>query len=142
MSSSTQDRYNMSMEFKDYLLQKYWEWEKTTGKRQSFSAFALYLGVKQSAFAHWIGGNIIPSRESIDRLAKKLGSEVYEAAGYSMPDPVLQVKGFPPEVIDALEEARLKIIASGIAGDPAASLDVIRETLKKVSVTSISKTQL
>ena len=129
MSSTHQERYNIGVEFKDYLLKKFWEWEKSTGKRQSFSAFANYLGVKQSAFAHWIGGNITPSRESVDKLAEKLGEETYDAAGLPRPDPRISLVGLPPDVAEALEhnvdralsKIKLELESRGLdSGDPEA----------------------
>jgi hypothetical protein len=40
------------MEFKDWLVDKFLELEKTQPKRQPYVAFARYLGVKQSAPPH------------------------------------------------------------------------------------------
>lgn len=73
------------MIFKDWLYQKFSEWEKTTGERQTGVSFAKYLGVTQPALASWLNGRYIPKGRSVAILAKKLGYDVYEVLGMPMP---------------------------------------------------------
>ena len=71
-------------EFPEFLLRKFREWESTTKKRQSATAFARYLGVKQPTLTRWLNGDNPPDLPNIQKLAKKLGNEIYLVSFYSV----------------------------------------------------------
>lgn len=71
-------------------MNRFLEWEKGTGQRQSYSAFARYLGVKQSTLSQWLTGNYPPNIEHVRILAEKLGSDIYSVMGLGVNDPRLQ----------------------------------------------------
>ena len=73
-----------------WLTRKFREWESKTGRRQSLSAFARYLGVKQPSLSHWINHDNPPSYENIEKLAEKLGPEIYDIMGMPRPDPNIE----------------------------------------------------
>lgn len=83
--------------FKDYLFQKFIEWEKATEKRRvSFSAFARWLSnnsfdieVKHQVLDKWINGTIPKEAKYIYVLAEKFGDEIYEILEVERPDPDL-----------------------------------------------------
>jgi len=92
------------MEFKDWLMEKFLEWEKQQTRRQTYSSFSRYLGIKQNTFSQWMAGNYVPSRENADQLANRLGNEIYEVLGMKAPDPIITAieeleKSSDPEAI-------------------------------------------
>jgi len=98
------------------------------------------IGAPPTTFSSWVNSKRgKPSIQYLPKIAEVFSFEIYEIVGEPRPTPVMSTAGLLPEVVEVLEEARLKIIESGKSSDLAASLDTIRETLKKVSATSISK---
>ena len=77
------------MDFKQFLEVKYLEWQQKQGGRKTVHQFASYLGVGQSTLSNWWNGERKPEGESVDKLAKKLGLEVYDVLGLERPDPDL-----------------------------------------------------
>ncbi len=73
------------MTFKEWLYQKFLEWEKSTGERQTGVSFARHLGVTQPALSSWLNGKYIPKGRSLAILAKKLGYDVYDVVGLPRP---------------------------------------------------------
>ena len=45
---------------KEWLNQKFNEWEKAQGRSQSYYAFARYLEVSQSGLGQWMTGGAVP----------------------------------------------------------------------------------
>jgi len=76
--------------FKDWLNQKFIEWEKAQGRRQSYYAFAHYLEVSQSGLAEWMTGSNVPGGEDLPNLATRLGPEVYDVLGLPRPSAEVQ----------------------------------------------------
>ena len=97
--------------FKDYLFQKFEEWEKTQSKRRSsFSAYARWLSdnsmeieVKQQVLDSWMNGVTPKDYKYLLVLAEKIGDEIYHVLGYKSPNPYFQklshVWDFLPEEI-------------------------------------------
>jgi transcriptional regulator with XRE-family HTH domain len=71
---------------KDWLSQKFNEWEKAQGRSQSYYAFARYLEVTQSSLSQWMTGASIPAGEDLLSVASKLGPEVYDVLGVPRPN--------------------------------------------------------
>lgn len=102
--------------FKDYLFEKFLEWEKTTPKkRSSVSAYARWLSentyeveVKQQVIDTWINGSLPKDEKYIDVLAEKLGDEIYEILNRSRPNPrlkrVTKIWEFLPESVQVFIE--------------------------------------
>src|SRR5512138_1979442 len=61
----------------DWLEQKYLEWEKSEGSRQTYYTFARYLDVGHSLLAQWISGTAVPQGDDLARVAGVLGPEIY-----------------------------------------------------------------
>lgn len=84
--------YNVHMPklFKDYLFNKFLEWEKTQpGRRSTYTAYSRYLGIKQQLVSVWMKGTFKPNEENAVKLASKLGDEVYDYLDFPKPDPLL-----------------------------------------------------
>lgn len=76
--------------FKDWLAQKFNDWEKSQGRKQSYYAFARYLGVSQANLAQWMEGAALPAGDDLRALAELLGAEVYDLLQMDRPDPQLE----------------------------------------------------
>lgn len=75
---------------KDWLNQKFIEWEKAEGRRQSYYAFARFLGVSQSGLGQWMAGSGSPSGGDLLVIADKLGPEIYDLLGLPRPNAEVQ----------------------------------------------------
>jgi hypothetical protein len=75
---------------KDWLNQKFTEWEKTQGRSQSYYTFARHLAVSQSGLAQWMTGNGVPGGDDLIAIAAKLGPEIYDMLGLPRPDTDVQ----------------------------------------------------
>jgi len=79
-------------QFSEWLMQQFVAWEQQMPRRQSYSAFARYLEVNQSSFSQWMAGNYVPTGENLQKIATKLGYEIYNVLGerpiqvYAVPD--------------------------------------------------------
>ncbi len=62
----------------EWLEQKFLEWEKSEGSRQTYYTFARYLDVGHSTLTLWISGTAVPQGDDLTRIASKLGPEIYE----------------------------------------------------------------
>lgn len=120
------------MNFKDWIMGKFLEWEKETGKRQSFSAYGRYLGIKQSTFSQWLNGSSVPSYENAVSISLKVGEQVYDVLGYARP-----VEVFPFALRSALESARVKIIEAGVSGDSPEAESIIISAMNAAGYTLI-----
>ena len=95
---------------KDWLNQKFIEWEKTQGNKQSYYAFARYLEVSQSGLGQWMTGSAVPGGDDLLNIAKKLGADVYDVLGLPRPNAEVQrltvsFAGLPPDIRKALSGA-------------------------------------
>lgn len=106
------------MTFPQFLEKKFLEWQSEQGGRRTVSDFAKYLGVKQSSVSMWWTGANVPSKESIDKLADKLGIEVYDALGVPRPNENLYyvTKHFE-KVPDKLQKAIREQIEKYLTGE-------------------------
>ncbi len=95
---------------KDWLNQKFVEWERAQGHKQSYYAFARYLEVSQSGLGQWMIGNGVPSGDDLLNIAKKLGAEVYDILGLPRPNAEVQrltvsFASMPPDIRQRLASA-------------------------------------
>lgn len=132
------------MTFKEWLYQKFVDWEKSTGDRQTGVSFAKYLGVTQPALSSWLNGRYIPKGRSVAILAKKLGYDVYEVLGLPIPtvedlsDEEIQMLDLlnrcPMELRGAVVSTLVQVVALveayGII-DQSQILSIVADTLRK-----------
>lgn len=97
------------MEFKNWLMDQFVEWERKQASRQTYSAFARYLDVKQPSLSGWLAGDYVPTGENLEKVANKLGLEVYDALGLPRPDSMLY------DIEQAFSQDRLQTEESRIA---------------------------
>ncbi len=96
-----------SMTIPSYLNDQFRAWEKSTGRKQTVSAFARWLGIKQPTLNR--------------SLARKLGPKIYDVAGHPRPD-------------DLFMEAQLEPLAEIILSFPPEKRDRVRELIVKYAV--------
>lgn len=73
------------MKFSKFLEFKYLEWQQNVG-RKTVKEFAAYIGVSTSTISTWWNEDRVPEGENIQKLASKLGIEVYDSLDLPRPD--------------------------------------------------------
>jgi hypothetical protein len=125
---------------KDWLTQKFSEWEKTQGGRQSYYAFARYLEVGQSGLAQWMMGTATPSGDDLLTIAHKLGPEVYDVMGLPRPSAEAQrvtvsFASLPPDLrqklTGALAEVEQTLRNERLRPDAADARKIVLDILAK-----------
>jgi len=124
----------------DWLNQKFLEWEKTQGRKQSYYAFARYLEVSQSGLAQWMTGSGTPSGEDLLNIASKLGPEIYGVLGLPRPNAEMQrltvsFANLPPDIrqrlAKAIVESDTALHVERLRPDSAEARKVVIEILAK-----------
>jgi len=129
---------------KDWLNQKFREWEKSQGKSQSYFAFARFLGVSQTTLAAWLDGSAEPRTDDLALIAARLGPEVYTAAGLRQPPTLAQdqlsgaMRSLPAGLRERLSEAILAtataIGENGLAPDSIEAKKLAVEVLARFGI--------
>ncbi len=80
----------MQNKLRDWFNKHFVDWQAKTGKRQTLDTFAAYLGVSRSTLSKYMNGNSRPGgQEFIEKIAEKLGPEIYDLIDKPRPDPDL-----------------------------------------------------
>lgn len=95
---------------KDWLNLRFNEWEKAQGNRQSYYAFARFLGVSQSALGQWMTGGSVPGGDDLTAIAGKFGPGIYDILGLPRPNAEVQritvsFASLPPDLRQRLTNA-------------------------------------
>jgi hypothetical protein len=122
--------------FKDYLYEKFLEWEKNQSKRRSsFSAYARWLSdnslnieVKQQNVDTWMNGKIPKDYKFVVVLAEKIGDEIYDILDKPRPNPHLQKVNRAWEFIP--EDVQIKLSAEAEKYEAQNISDRIQKTSK------------
>ena len=96
----------LGMDFRDWLTAKYVEWRgDRVGRGTSMTAFAKYLGVRQSVFNEWMQGRALPGKVSLRKLGPKY-PDIYDVLDIPSPEGESPYgHAFPPDMRRALELA-------------------------------------
>ena len=78
------------MKFNEWLEKNFVEWMAQAGKVRTQADFAEWLGIHKTQLNMYLTGNRTPTGENVDKLAAKLGPEIYDLLGLARPDPLLQ----------------------------------------------------
>lgn len=89
----------------DWLNKEFLKWERKSGDRQTYKAFAEYLEVNYRTFSSWINQGSKPAGENLRKVADKLGDEIYVLLGEEPPPPSISLDLLPPEFRDRLNRA-------------------------------------
>lgn len=80
-------------DFADFLEKKYLKWRAEQKTRKAgITQFADTLGIPRASLNNYMlrGTKPKPDDENLEKIAGKLGDEVYDVLGYRRPDPVLR----------------------------------------------------
>jgi transcriptional regulator with XRE-family HTH domain len=89
--------------FQAWFNRKWSEWDAKEGRRTIQQELADYLGITRASVAQYAAGRQLPEGDSLRRIAKKFGVEVYEILGVKpLPDDFSQ---FPPSLAARLRAA-------------------------------------
>lgn len=125
---------------KEWFNQKFNEWEKRQGGRQSYYAFARYLEVGQSVLSQWMIGSAVPDGEDLAAVAAKLGPEIYDVAGLPRPNAdtqrlMVSFANLPPDIRDnlsmAVAEANQALKQENLRADAADARKLVIAILEK-----------
>lgn len=104
----------MTKSIASWLNEKFLDWENKQGKRQTISGFAEFLSVPQPSLSNWMAGVHEPSGESLLKIAKKLGMEIYEIAGVKNPpisdSEILEIASKWSELSEKQKEKIMQIV--------------------------------
>ena len=79
----------MKNELGQWLDHQFLQWQIAQGGSKTVVEFAEYLGVSRDALYKWMNGKRVPDFEYVERLADKLGPEIYGLVGLPRPDEQL-----------------------------------------------------
>lgn len=124
------------MTMKEFLDREFWKWQNGD-RTKTLLQFAEYLSVEYGALSAWMNGARHPKRESVTRLAEKLGLEAWDAAGFARPNQgeTLRVPGkfmddwknLTPEQRSEFESFFATITAEELLDFLRAAIDVKRK---------------
>jgi len=124
----------------DWLNQKFIEWERAQGRKQSYYAFARYLEVSQSGLQQWMIGSSTPGGDDLLNIAGKLGPDVYDLLGLPRPNADVQrvtvsFASLPPDIrqrlTNAITEADRTLRQEHLRPDSAEARPLVVEILAK-----------
>ena len=82
---------SQSQTFAKWLELQYIDWMQKKGEISSQRDFANYLGIDPMSLSNYLNAKRkSPDQETVEKLADKLGPEVYDVLGLARPDPQLQ----------------------------------------------------
>lgn len=79
-------------EVSDWLEQKFLEWRASNrNRRAGVTQFAEYLGLSRDVLNSYLSRGSKPDGENLEKIAGKLGDEIYALVGKTPPDPLLRM---------------------------------------------------
>ena len=118
----------MKSKLGQWLDQQFLKWQISQGGSKTVVEFAHYLGVSRDALYKWMNGQRVPDLEYIEKLADKLGVEIYDMLGLQRPNEHLsRVK----TVWDNLSEAEQEAYAAEIERIAASNKQKLVEKQKR-----------
>lgn len=73
-----------------FLTEQFVIWQAKERGRRTLEDFANYLDVNRSLLSYWINGSRVPSKENIEKIAYRLGNEIYDVLEMERPNAHLQ----------------------------------------------------
>ena len=105
------------MDVNEWLERKFLEWQIDEG-RKSLTSFAQYLGIPQAVISHYMSGRYKPSGDNVNKIAAKLGPEIYDLLGLQRPDPLLEEMRQTYDQVSEVRRRKLVSTFSALAKDP------------------------
>ena len=64
-------------------------WISETGQRHTVTEFAEWLDIARPVVSRYLSGDRVPTGNNVDKIAYRLGPEIYDLLGLQRPDPQL-----------------------------------------------------
>lgn len=74
----------------EWLERQFLGWQTQEGERKTVGAFADWLGVSRVLLSRWMNSQSNPDKSSADKIALRLGNDIYKLLGLDEPDEGLQ----------------------------------------------------
>jgi hypothetical protein len=87
-----------------WLDKKFREWENARGRKSTITAFAKYLEIPSGLLNKYMNDRNKPEGKNVEKLASKLGNEIYDLLGLARPDTI-PLDRLPHQVRDRLANA-------------------------------------
>jgi hypothetical protein len=109
-TSSPKKGGKTNQKFADWLLRKFVDWQLEKREGANATKFGRWIDPKipQQYMSRWLNG-FVPNQKNIDRLAKKLGPEVYDILGIERPVTDPRLKGINQVWYDLPEEIKNRV---------------------------------
>jgi len=95
----------MKTELGRWLEMQFIKWQMEQGERKTVRGFAAYLEVSLGTLNKWMHGDRAPDLESVQKIATKLGPEIYDLAGFPRPNSDIERIRQAFEVLSKEEQA-------------------------------------
>jgi plasmid maintenance system antidote protein VapI len=96
---------------------KFIQWMAQTGERHTVTEFAEWLGIARPVVSRYLSGDRVPTGNNVDKIADRLGPEIYDLLGLQRPDPLLQeIQANWDILTDEEREQIYRVIANAIEG--------------------------
>jgi transcriptional regulator with XRE-family HTH domain len=103
--------------FGHWLTRKFLDLQSQSGHPWTVTEFAGYLECPQSSISRWMQGKSLPDEARTDKIATKLGDEIYDLVDLPRPDPDLRrIEAMWPMIKEERKAYILKVIEKA-AGD-------------------------
>ena len=103
----------------EWLDKKFREWQNSRDKRSSVTAFAKYLEIPRPLLSHYMNGRNKPEGKNVDKIAAKLGNEIYDILGLARMNTI-PLDQLPQQVRDrlaaAIYEVNSELESRGLSG--------------------------
>ena len=76
--------------FSAWLEKQYINWLTQAGERRTQREFAAWLGISNALLSHYLRGSRNPTSDFLEKIALRLGDEVYDVVELPRPDPQLR----------------------------------------------------
>lgn len=72
--------------FSAWLEKQYINWLTQAGERRTQREFAAWLGISNALLSHYLRGSRNPTSDFLEKIAVRLGDEVYDVVALARPD--------------------------------------------------------
>jgi len=118
----------------EWLDKNFRKWQDSQGKRSTITAFAKWLDIPRPLLSHYMNGRNKPEGKNVDKLAAKLGNEIYDILGLARMNTI-PLDQLPRAVRDrlttAVYEVNSELGSRGLSGDSPESEDIVIEIFEK-----------
>lgn len=115
--------YNFHMKYKTsfslFLEKEYIKWQQELQRRATQGEFAEYIGVERSLLSHYLNNGTLPTKEMAQRIAERLGPEVFRVLENADPGPIISWIGRNWQNIPAEIQGQIIDLVKPYAQDPA-----------------------